>query len=66
MRRRLIGTRLEAALYFVLAISLAAGALILSDVVIGVGAVLAALALFGALSALSRERRNDEEVDPET
>ncbi len=53
--RQKISTRVEVALYCVLAIALAAGALILSDVVLGVGAAMAALALVGALVSRSRE-----------
>jgi hypothetical protein len=58
-RRRISGTRLEAAAYLALVISLAIGALILSDIVLGVGAGIAALALFGALSARRREASDE-------
>jgi len=61
-RKRITGTRLEVGLYVVLVVSLAIGALILSDLVLGVGAGIAALALVGALSARRRELTKDDET----
>jgi len=60
MRHTISGTGLEVAIYLVLVISLAIGALILDDLVLGIGAGMAALALLGALSARSREARKDD------
>lgn len=62
MLKKITGTRLEVGLYVVLVVSLAIGALILSDLVLGVGAAIAALALAGALSARRRELTNDDET----
>lgn len=62
MPDKISGTRLEVGIYFVLVTSLAIGALILSDLVLGVGAAIAALALVGALSARRRERAKGDET----
>lgn len=63
MRQRLSGTRREVAIYLALTILLVAGALILGDLVIGIGAGLAGLALAGALSARRREVTEDDAPD---
>lgn len=62
MPKKITGTRLEVGIYFVLVVSLAIGALVLSDLVLGVGAGMAALALVGALSARRRELTKHDET----
>ncbi|MGH2840677.1 MAG: hypothetical protein ACRDKY_07630 [Solirubrobacteraceae bacterium] len=63
MRRKISGTRLEVAAYLLLAISLAVGALLLSDLVLAIGAGMAAVALFGALSSRLREPTEGDDAD---
>ena len=63
LRRIRVGTRAEVAIYAALAIALAIGALLLSDLVLGIGAGFAALALIGALVARRRDATEDGHGD---